>query len=198
MKKTVLLATALALLPLACGEEEGVPRLPPPPLTGPAVVIENVELSFNQRNIDLLKKALGPAFVFYFDPADVGKSPPGSTYVIPESWSRDVFLQAVKNMFQRAYSISLRIPSSQIGTPKPGEDKYKAEEVYISLLVMVDEYNGFIAERGYCDFAFGTYYNEQKEKRWRLAGWWDFTSVYADGAPASIPFSLGMILAMYK
>jgi hypothetical protein len=188
----------LALLPLACGEEEGVTKLPPPVLTGPANVIENVEMSFNQRNIDLLKKCLGPAFVFYFDPRDVGQSPPGSQYIIPASWSYTEFWSVVNRMFERAYSVSLRIPSSQIGTPKPGEDRYEAKNVSVSLLVMVDEYNGFIADRGYCNFAFGTHYNEQKEKRWCLAGWWDFTSSYADGAPASMPFSLGMILAMYK
>jgi hypothetical protein len=198
MKKTALMATALALISFSCGEEEGITRPPPPPLNAPADVIENVEISFNQRNIDVLKKCLDPDFVFYFDPHDVGQNPPGSSYVIPASWSYTEFWVVANRMFQVAHSVSLRIPSSQIGTPKPGEDRYKAKNVSISLLVMVDEYNGYIADAGYCNFAFEAYYNEQKEKRWRLLGWWDFTSSYADGAPATKPTSLGMILAVFK
>jgi hypothetical protein len=62
----------------------------------------------------------------------------------------------------------------------------------------VNELNGYIADSGYCNFAFEVYYNEQKEKRWRLSGWWDFTSAYADATPGLIPTSLGKILAMYK
>jgi hypothetical protein len=97
-----------------------------------------------------------------------------------------------------AYSVSLYIPASQIGTPDPGQNKYRADNVSISLLVMVDDLNGFIADGGYCNFAFEVYYNEKEEKRWRLTGWWDFTSAHADEAPGLEPTSLGMILAMYK
>jgi hypothetical protein len=199
VNRIICLALALALLPLSCGDEEGItrPEPPPPPLNAPADVIENVEMSFNQRDVDALKKSLDPAFVFYFDPDDVGQNPPGSTYIIPESWSYTEFWSVANRMFQVAHSIALRIPSSQIGTPKPGEDKYEAKNVSISLLVMVDEYNGYIAQQGYCDFAFKTFYDKEKEKRWRLTGWWDFTSASADGAPASIAFSLGMLLAMF-
>ncbi len=198
MNKIIYMALALAFLPLACGEEEGITRPPPPPLNAPADVIETVELSFNQRNIDVLKKALEPAFVFYFDPDDVGKNPPGSQYVIPESCSYTEFWVIANNMFHRAYSIWLRIPTGQIGTPEPGKDEYEAEGVTLSLLVWVDESNGYIAETGYCNFAFETFYDEGNEKRWRLAGWWDFTSVSFDRAPAMTPTSLGMILATFK
>jgi hypothetical protein len=199
MRKTIILATALALLALSCGEEEGVTRPPPPPLNLPADALDAVEISFNQRDIELLKKCLDPDFVFYFDPDDVGQNPPGKpTYNIPTSWSYTEFWSVANRMFNMAYSISLYIPASQIGTPRPGENKYKAEDVSISLLVMVDEYNGFIADGGYCDFAFETYYKEQKQKLWRLTGWWDFTSVYADETPGLEPTSLGKILAMYK
>jgi hypothetical protein len=198
MKKAVIGGIVVVLLPLACGEEEGITRPPPPPLNLPADVIDAVELSFDQRNIDLLKKCLSPAFVFYFDPDDVGQNPPGSEYVIPESWSYTGFWATANNLFGRAYAINLSIPTGGIGTPAPGETTYKVENVSVSLLVMVNELNGYIADSGYCNFAFEVYYNEQKEKRWRLSGWWDFTSAYADATPGLIPTSLGKILAMYK
>jgi hypothetical protein len=195
-KVTVGVVVAAALLPLACGEEEGITR--PPPTFLPADVIDDVEISFNRRDIDLLKSCLSRDFVFYFDPDDVGRKPPGKEYIIPTSWAYTEFWSAAGNMFHLAYAISLYIPANQIGTPKPGENRYKAENVSISLLVMVDELNGFIAEGGHCDFAFEAYYNEQEEKLWRLVGWWDFTSVRADGMPELEPTSLGRILALYK
>jgi len=193
---TIGVTVVTALLALSCGEEEGITR--PPFAYFPVDVVENLEISFNRRDIDLLKECLSRDFVFYFDPDDVGKNPPGSKYVIPESWSYTEFWSVAERMFQKAYSISLSIPTSQIAAPKPGENIYKAENVSISLLVMVNENNGFIADGGYCDFAFQVYYNEKKEKLWRLTGWWDFTSEYFDRAPALIPTSLGMILAAYK
>jgi hypothetical protein len=200
MKTLIIASVVVVLLALACGEEEGItrPRIPVINPVYPADVLENVETSFIRRDIDLLKKCLSPDFVFYFDPNDVGQNPPGSIYVIPESWSYTEFWLVARNMFNKTYAINLSIPTGGVGTPGPGETRYKAENVSISLLVMVDERNGYIADNGYCNFAFEVYYNEQKEKRWRLSGWWDFTNEYADATPGLIPTSLGRILAMYK
>ena len=188
-----------ALLALSCGEEEGVtrPRIPVTNPVYPADVIENVEHSFNQIDIDLLKRCLSPDFIFYFDPDDVGQNPPGKSYLIPESWSYTEFWAALNNMFARAYYVSLDISTGRIGIPGENETTYRAENVTISLLVMVDEVNGYIADGGYCNFAFETYYNERKEKRWRLTGWWDFTSEGYDERTAVAPGSLGRVLALY-
>ncbi len=196
MKKVIIGVIVVTALALSCGEEEGITR--PPPSNVPADTIDAVEISFNQRDIDLLKRCLSPDFIFYFDPDDVGQNPPGSTYIIPESWSYTGFWSALYNMLYRAYSINLYISTSRIGIPSEKETRYKAENVSISLLVMIDDLNGFIADVGYCNFAFEAYYNEKEEKRWRLIGWWDFTSAHADEAPGLEPTSLGKILALYK
>ena len=198
MKKVIISVITVALLTLSCGEEEGVTPQKPERLepTTPVNVLKNVELAFNQRDINLLKAMLGPDFVFYFDPRDVGQRPPGSKYVIPESWSRDEFLAAVKNMFTRAYSISLAISTTGVGTPAENETKYKAENVSLSLLVMIDSLNGYIADRGYCNFEFERYEAAGK-KYWRLTGWWDRMSEGMDENPGISPSSLGRILAMY-
>ena len=196
MNRIISLALALALLALSCGDEEGITR--PPPSNLPADVLESVETSFDRRDIDLLKRCLSPDFIFYFDPDDVGQKPPGSTYVIPTSWSYTEFWSAAARMFHLAYAISLNIPTSRIGIPGERQTEYQVDNVNISLLVMVNELNGFIADGGYCNFAFEAYYNEKEGKRWRLTGWWDFTSVYADETPGLEPTSLGKILALYK
>jgi hypothetical protein len=65
------------------------------------------------------------------------------------------------------------------------------------LLVMVDELNGYLADQGYCNFAFERYVNDKKEKRWHLVGWWDHTAVPADGRTGVSPPSLGKVLAVY-
>ena len=199
MKKAVIGVALIALLALGCFEGEvTTPEETYPKPTSPVNALKLVTISFNQRKVELLKPELSPDFVFYFDPDDVGQNPPGSEYVIPESWSYTGFWATANNLFGRAYAINLSIPTGGIGTPGPGETRFKAENVSVSLLVMVDERNGYIADNGYCNFAFEVYYNEQKEKRWRLVGWWDFTSAYADRMPGLTPTSLGRILAMYK
>jgi len=201
MNRMISLAAAVALLALSCGEEEGVTPLEPDRIepTSPANVLKNVEISFNRRDVDPLKRVLGPDFVFYFDPDDIGQNPPGSKYEIPESWSYTEFWKAVDNMFTEAYSISLIIPSGRVGTPGENETKYKAENISINFLLMLDELNGYLADQGYCNFAFESYTSEAGKKCWRLTGWWDRTSVAPAYERTGVGgVSLGKILALFR
>lgn len=171
-------AAAAALILTGCpfSPPDPIPPQQPVEMTSPANVLKNVEIAYNQRNIDLYKKALSTSFVFYFDPRDVGQKLPGKTWAIPESWSYTEDWDATYNMFQRAYNINLSIPTGRIGEPDPEETAYRADNVSISLLVMVDELNGFIADGGYCNFEFEQYTSGQGKKLWRLTNWWDRTS----------------------
>jgi hypothetical protein len=188
MKRMLLLAAALALTALACFEEEETPRAPKRfEPSSPVNVLKNVELSFNHRNIDLLDAMLGPGFVFYFDSRDVGQSPPGKTYIIPESWSRAEFLKAVTNMFDKALRISFSIETDNVGEPRPEETEYYAEKVPAELLVMLDEMNGYIGESASA-FAFQSYRAEGGAEYWRLTEWRD------NGAGFT---TIGKILAVY-
>ena len=200
MGKVLTSFILIAVLTLACGEEEGVTPTEPERLepTSPAGVLKNVAISFNQRDINLLKAMLSPNFVFYFDPRDVGQTPPGKSYIIPESWSYTEFWQALSNMFGQAYSINLAITTGNIGTPGENETTYKADNVRISLLVMVTELNGFIADGGYCNFELERYDAASGKKYWRLTGWWDRTSEFFDGYPGAAPTSFGKILALLQ
>jgi hypothetical protein len=199
MEKVLIGFVVIAVLALACGEEEGVtPTVPEHPVpTTPVNVLKNVEISFNERDINLLKAMLSPNFVFYFDPRDVGQRPPGSQYEIPESWSYAEFWQALNNMFREAYSINLSITTSGVGTPGENETTYKAENVNISLLVMVSELSGYIADGGYCNFEFERYDAASGKKYWRLTGWWDRTSEFLDAYPGVSPSTFGRVLALY-
>jgi len=195
VKKLILTGMALTFLALACGEED---LTDPTPVNTPAVVLKNVELSFNERNITYLKESLSDDFIFYFDPDDVGQNPPGGHYIIPESWSYTEFWQAVENLFWRSYSVSLTIPTASVGEPDPNATVYKAENISIKLLVMIDEVNGYLADAGYCNFAFERYDGKEGKKFWRLTGWWDNTATTYDANPGVSPTSLGRILALYK
>ncbi len=200
MKKVITASIVVAVLTLACGEEEGVtPRVPDRvEATTPANVLKNVAISFNQRDINLLKAMLSTDFVFYFDPRDVAQSPPGKPeYKIPASWSYTEFWPAVNNMFDEAYSINLSIPTGRVGTPGENETEYRADNVNIFLLVMIDELDGFVADNGYCNFEFERYEGAGGKKYWRLTQWWDRTSQGYDEYPAPSPSSLGRVLAMY-
>ena len=199
MKKVLFSFVVIAVLALACGEEEGVTPTAPDRLepTSPVNALKNVEISFNRSDINLLKAMLSQNFVFYFDPRDVGNTAPGSHYIIPESWSYTEFWQALNNMFDKAYSINLSIKTSGVGSPGENETTYKAENVRISLLVMIDDLNGFIADGGYCNFEFERYDSASGKKYWRLTGWWDRTSGGYDEYPGVAPSSLGRVLALY-
>ena len=200
MKKIILLVIALTLLALACNEDtvtvnEDYRLLP----TSPANVLKNVERAFNRRDINLLKGMLSENFVFYFDPDDVGQNPPGvPNYEIPEWWTYTTFWQAVSRMYTNAYSISLTIPTAGFGEPAPSEETYKAENISIKFLVMVDEENGYLADHGYCDFEFERYDGEEGRKFWRLTKWWDRTATSSDANPGVSPASFGKVLALYR
>ena len=200
MKRLMTLCVVVGLVAaLACEDRVHAPTPTPEP-TGaesPAEALEAVELSFNERGVKVLASALSEDFVFYFDPHDVGQNPPRSSYVIPESWSYTEFWQVARNMFGQAYSINLSIPTGRVGTPGENETTYKAEKIPISLLVMVDELNGFIADNGYCNFEFERYEAAGK-KYWRLTGWWDRTSEFFDEYPGVEPASLGLVIASFR
>ncbi len=200
MKKVAFVFAAVATALLACSLEESVTPREPDRLepTSPAHVLRNVEMAFNQRNIDFLKSMLSADFLFHFDPADVGQKPPGRKYVIPEYWYYDEFWTATDNMFILAYSISLAIPTNGVGTPAESETTYRAEKVSVSLRVMVDELNGYVSDKGYCDYEFERYAGKEGKKYWRLTGWWDHTSVAYDGYPGVKAASLGRIIASFR
>jgi hypothetical protein len=199
VKKGILIIAA-CMLALSCFEEGGTTPGPEgaPEATSPANALKCVEMSFNQRDMKIVTNVLSDGFVFYFDPDDVGQSPPGGGYVIPESWSCAEFKGAVTNMYRKAFSISLTIPTGGVGTPDPNETTYRVENINIKLLVMIDELNGFIADQGYCNFAFERYDGPKGVKLWRLTNWWDNTSTYYDANPALKPTSLGKVLLLYR
>ncbi len=201
MKRTITLTAAVtaAALTFTCGDNVIINgEIPPPVPTSPANVLKNVEISFNQRDIDLLKRGLSTNFVYYADPGELGRPrPEGTPSRPPPIYSFTEFWHIAYNMFNRAYAITLSIPTGRVGEPEPEETTYRAGDVSVSLLVMVDELNGLKIDEGFCAFAFEAYYNEQKEKRWRLTGWWDFTSGGYDESTAVTPVSLGRVLALY-
>jgi hypothetical protein len=198
MKRVLTLAAALAALScLFSDEPETEP--PYPEATTPANCLKCVEISFTQCDAVRLDDTLSKAFVFYFDPDDVGQNPPGgSNYVIPESWSRAEFAGTVSNMFKDAHSVSLSIYTAGVGEPDPNATTYLVENIKIRLLVMVDEINGYLADAGYCNFAFERYENEKGQKLWRLTKWWDNTAVPADAKPGLAPSSIGKVFAVFR
>ena len=196
MNKVLISSALIAVLALACGEEEGITA--PAYEYEPVDVMEDVEAAIDDGDVELLKSCLEPAFVFYFDARDVGRTPPGSEYVIPESWPYAEFYATVDNMLERALYVGFDVATYYVGAPGEEATRYEAGRVRVHLYVRVDEQTGYTAEGGYCGFLFEAYRNPKGEKLWRLAEWRDYTSVYGDATSGLEPSSLGMVLAMYK
>lgn len=174
-KKIMAGVAAAALLTVACPFEppgNGTGE-PPAGFTTPAGVLELIEQSYNERDIEKYKSALKrDVFVFYFNPADVGETVNG--YVIPQSWTYTEDTSATKNMFEKAYDVDLLIFTENIPKPEPGATEFYITQVHIDLKVMENESKGYRAYYGYCNFKFvntGT----SEEPHWLLTTWWDFT-----------------------
>lgn len=196
-----ILGMASFLVAVAC-EEMYDPPPPPPPswpdLTSPANVLRTVEASFNYGDIEILIKSLSSNFVFYTDPGEIGRPrPEGTPYRLPPIYSFTEFWHIAYNMFNRAYAITLSIPTGRVGEPEAEENTYRADNIDLALLVMVDERNGYVAD-GYCAFEFEKYQDEQGRDRWRLTKWWDETEGGGE-APAGVErVPLWYVLSLYE
>lgn len=141
----------------------------------PVEVLKKIKYAFNGRYIEDYKDCLSEYFTFYFDPNDVGDDVGG--YIIPETWDYYEETDAVKNMFDLAYSIRLTIDTAGLGEPGPDDNIYTADNVYIDLLLMVDSLNGYQAS-GFVDFEFVVEGEDASgNKIWRVKNWWDHTGV---------------------
>lgn len=188
MRRVLLSFIAIGLLSVGCSDvidESPTTGIPP----SPAIVAYYLELSVNKRDINLYKQCLSPHFTFYFHPDNTAEEL-GEGYVIPESWGYDEDWNAMQNMFTEAYDISFAIAENDIGEPADGATTYLAEDIPISLLVMIDSDNSFLAE-GTCDFTFETYESNGKTY-WRIKDWWDGTT-----GKEIEPATIGMIKAYF-
>lgn len=199
MKKVLTASAAFALLFLGCGEEEGVApqkrgHFEP---TSPANVLRNVELAFNTRDISLLKATLGRNFVFYYDPREVGRKPPGGEPRVPKSSSYTEIVRRVNYLFEKAPFISLTLEIRIIARPKPEENTYRADYVKVKLIVMLDELRWFVRE-GYSRVGFEKYADKNGKNYWRITAWWDRTGGgYGEYLAPTAP-SPGTALATFK
>ncbi len=201
--KELLKATAAvtaAALAFTCGDNVIINGVNPPPVgASPANVLKNVEISFNQRDVDLLKRVLSTNFVYYTDPGELGRPrPEGTPSRPPPIYSFTEFCNVAYNMFATAYSINLKIPTAGVGEPGPEENTFSTADVELSLLVTVDEKSGYVADEGYCHFTFEKYKNEEGQDRWRLTKWWDDTVGGAEGPPGIEQVPLWYILSFYE
>jgi hypothetical protein len=200
MKKAAFVFAAVATVLLACTLEESVAPRAPDRLepTSPAHVLKNVELAFNNRDIGLFKAMLSTDFIFYFDPREVGKLPPGGRgrYPIPESGSYSGIVRWVNDLFENAYFISLSIETGKLGRPDPEENTYRADNIKVTLIVKMDEVEGYIYN-GYANVEFEKY-AATGERYWRITNWWDRGGRGSGEYPASTPASLGTALAKVK
>ena len=191
----ILAAAVAALFTASCifSDPEPPTAEPAAPVnTSPANCLKVVVQSWNKQDYAQFRPTLSPNFVFYFNPLDVGKDVGG--YIIPVSWNRVEMEEAVQKMFNEAYSITVSIPTAEVGAPGDEDTIWRAENVNIRLELLTSPGNGYRIGSGYCNFEFEKY-EENGENRWRLTKWWDFTRGGRDNGES--PPSFGTILAIY-
>jgi len=185
-KKTVHFVTAFSLLivilAFSCFSEPGTQ--PPgkwyPDFASPYECINNLVFCFNSYKtepniIDKYKQVLDPAYIFYFDPEDIGDEVGG--YIIPAMWTYDEDWRATNNMFNLAYDITFTIPildqgEDTFGKPEEGATEFLKSNVTINLILMEDDTTGYQAQ-GFCDFKF----KKNENGQWHLSEWRDHTAI---------------------
>jgi hypothetical protein len=185
----LLLALAAGgVLAAGCGEDAATPAGQEPyAATEPKYVLANVELAFNGDDLKLLDDCLAPDFAFYFDEDDVGQEVNG--YVMPPSWTRQEFLTAAGNLFDKTFSATLNDHWRDVGTPGRGEQFHLVPELKLELSVMLDSKNGYVFDDGSCDYEF----TRAPGEAWFLSTWRDRSRECG----CLGPFTLGRILAGY-
>jgi hypothetical protein len=187
-KYLLLTFAATALLAAGCGEETtDAGGQEPYPANEPKYVLANVELAFNADDLNLLDDCLAGDFMFYFDEDDVGQEVNG--YVMPLSWTRQEFLTAVGNLFDKTFSVTFNDHWREVGTPGRGEQFYLAPELKLQLSVMVDSKNGYVFDDGSCDYEF----TREPGEAWFLSKWRDRSRECG----CLGPYTFGRILAGY-
>ncbi len=173
MRKVTIGVLVITALALGCGEEGVTPqtpdRLEP---ASPVDVLENLELAFDNRDIGLFKAMLSENFVFYFDPREVGQLPRNDKPRGPESGTYSGIVTWVNDLFENAYFLSLSIETGNVGRPDPEENTYRADNLKLTLVVKMDELDGYIYDR-YGHVEFEKYAAGNGEDYWRIKAWWD-------------------------
>jgi hypothetical protein len=188
----VILAAVVLVSFNAC--ENGGTTQPPPPYEIISL-IESIELSFNIRDIEDLEVCLASDFIFCFDPKDVGEET--GEYIIPESWTRDQFIDIVGYIFDVVYSIDLKIDTSVIHNPITDDKTYTAADVPVRFLIMIDPVSGFLAQ-GTFTFELRAEYDRYHRNYWYVTTWRDFTGLDNPGERNIVPASFGVILANFR
>jgi hypothetical protein len=88
----------------------------------------------------------------------------------------------------------MQLPEGDIGAPPEGVTEYTASNIGVSLLVMVDEDNGFFANMGILEFVFEKT-NNAGDEYWRITEWKDYT--HTQNIKSGEPMSLGGVKAYF-
>jgi hypothetical protein len=187
---------------------------PPPPsprefktLTEREHVLNNFELSYNQRKIARYDELLDSTFTFYFSPGDVGGN-------IPEKWGRVDELSVATRLFDsslnqppyptcRSIRIDLKYESGvqwvEVPSPDPPGEIWYSTTVYYEFVFEIEPDMTYIAVPG--SQAQFTVRNAGTEDapQWRLVEWRDLVSNLAalQRAVGTSPSTWGDIKALY-
>jgi hypothetical protein len=159
-----------------------------------AGVLGLIEKSFNGRAVIVFGSSLSDDFTFYFNPEELGEQV--GDHTIPEFWTRAVFLEAVVDVFDRAYLIEISIDTSGIGEPAGGYSTYTAEGVPVEMFVMIDTVNAFRTV-GTFTFEFRAEYNEANGREWAVTAWRDYTIPGYPSGRGAEDISFGALLVYF-
>jgi hypothetical protein len=110
------------------------------PQTSPANVLQNLQTSYKNRNIDEYTKLFATDFTFVFNPLD----PEVPDHPNPPSWGLVDEIEATKNMFTNELVTKIELTSYVLGVPEKADSLYYGPRAW---KVQVNEANLQVATR---------------------------------------------------
>jgi hypothetical protein len=149
---------------------------PPPPLpyaNDPTEVIFRIEIAFLVHNLRGLQEWLDEGFTFYFKEDDVGDD--FGDGIVPESWTRFEFLEAVSSLFEHRGGFGLLMTPDTLEGPEGEDLVFTAKDVEVTFNID-DDLNRRLKIEGTFDLEFVCLgLNAKGEYEWRVTKWRDFT-----------------------
>lgn len=156
--------------------------------TEPRYVLADVAIALREGNRAGIEACLAPDFVFYFDPAEIGKTYAG--YTVPVYWDRAAFVAAGEAFLSEVDSMDVDNEWETCGTPAAGETTYYSPNHSFWAEVIMRGGTGYRLDEGQCHYAF----MRDDAGKWALTKWWDRT--YGCGC-AGVTISWGQLLIRY-
>jgi len=198
MKRTcrTLLTVFLGSLLLSCNDDTVSPP-PPPDLSTPEAIVEQLQVAYRERDIEAYADLLAPEFRFYFQPQDADA-------IGEESWTANQDSIGTGALFATREVSAIRIALGHGAATDPTESGFDPDVKKIRLnsvqleVDLVDGVTLLVADLQDMYFRPGREANGEDPDRWYLLEWRDLPSTVRVLKSPGVELTWGSIKSLFN